>query len=36
MLDINIKFYNGKVINLEQIKDKLIALEESLKNEQDS
>ena len=36
MLDINIKFYNGKVINLEQIKDELIALEESLKNEQDS
>ena len=36
MLDINIKFYNGKVINLDQIKDKLIALEESIKNEHDS
>ena len=36
MLDINIKFYNGKVINLDKMKDKLIALEESVKNEHDS
>ena len=36
MLDVDIKFYNGKITNLYEIKHKLIALEERIKVEYDS
>ena len=36
MLGVDIKFYNGKITNLYEIKHKLIALEESIKAEYDS
>ena len=36
MLDADIKFYDGKITNLYEIKHKLIALEERIKDEYDS
>ena len=36
MLGVDIKFYNGKITNLYEIKHKLIALEERIKDEYDS